>query len=93
MASARRATASSSAAGSGAPPAQADRALRVLLWGAAGVLVLFLATPLAAMIWRTWVERDAISPVAMAALRQALSLSLLTSAISTTIVVMLGTPI
>lgn len=58
---------------------------------AALLLVLFLAIPLLSMVWRISRDPDGLSPKALAALRQALTLSLITSAISMTIIVLFGT--
>lgn len=60
---------------------------------AALLLVLFLAIPLVAMAWRMIRDQSGLSPLALATLRQALSLSLLTSAVSMIVIVMLGTPL
>jgi molybdate transport system permease protein len=66
---------------------------RALLWGAAGLLVLFLAVPLAAMVWRTVGARQELTPAAGATLREAIVLSLLTSGIAMVAIVVLGTPL
>jgi len=60
---------------------------------AALVLVLFLAIPLIAMVWRIGRDQSGFSPQALATLRQALSLSLVTSAVSMAVVIALGTPL
>ncbi len=64
-----------------------------LIWGAAALLVLFLALPLLAMLWRATTERERFTPAAGATLRQAIALSLLTSAIALVVIVALGTPL
>lgn len=70
-----------------------DTLLRALVGAAAGLMTLFLAIPLLAMVWRTWGERHAVTPAAGSVLREALVLSLMTSAASTVVVVVLGTPL
>ena len=64
-----------------------------LVGGAAALLVLFLALPLVAMLWRAAAERERITPAAGATLRQAITLSLLTSAIALVVILALGTPL
>ena len=68
-------------------------ALRALLWGAAALLVLILAVPLAAMVWRTVGARQEFTPAAAATLREAITLSLLTSGVAMAAIVILGTPL
>jgi molybdate transport system permease protein len=65
----------------------------MLVWAAAGLLVLFLAAPLAALVWRALAEEGAFTPAAAATLRQAVTLSVATSALSTLAIVALGTPL
>ncbi len=60
---------------------------------AALLLLLFLALPLLAMVWRIARDQSDISPRALATLHQALSLSLATSAVSMVIVIVLGAPL
>jgi molybdate transport system permease protein len=64
-----------------------------LVWGAAALLVLFLAIPLVAMVWRAAGEREGLTPAAGATLRQAVTLSLVTSATAMIVIVALGTPL
>ena len=59
----------------------------------AAVLVLFLAVPLAALVVRAGEEGRGLTPQAREVLRQALTLSLVTSLISLAVVVVLGTPL
>src|SRR4051794_41300727 len=73
----RRASAASAASVPAGGPA-----LRFLSWGAAAVLALFLALPLLAMLWRTAQESPALSPTALATLRQAMGVSLVTSSVA-----------
>jgi len=61
--------------------------------GAAALLVLFLALPLGAMAWRAATGRVDLGPAAFATLRQALTLSLVTSAAALLVIVALGTPL
>ncbi len=60
---------------------------------AALLLLLFLALPLLAMVWRIARDQSDISPRALATLHQALSLSLATSAVSMVMVIVLGAPL
>jgi molybdate transport system permease protein len=73
--------------------AQTERLLRLLAWGAALLLVLFLAVPLVAMVWRTVAQQESLSPQALETLRQAVMLSLLTSCLAIAVIVVLGTPL
>jgi len=70
-----------------------DRVRGPLIWGASSLLVLFLALPLVAMLWRAAAERERFTPAAGATLRQAIVLSLLTSAIALIVIVVLGAPL
>jgi molybdate transport system permease protein len=63
------------------------------VWAAAGVLVLFLAVPLGALVWRAVASGRGLAPETVATLRQALTLTLLTSLASLAVVVALGTPL
>ena len=63
------------------------------IWSAAAILILFLAVPIAAIIWRASQERQGFSARALATLRQALTLSLVTSAVALLLIVALGTPL
>jgi molybdate transport system permease protein len=67
--------------------------LRWLVWGAAGLLVLFLVAPLAAIVWRGVAARQEITPEAADLLREAITLSLVTSSVSICVIVALGTPL
>lgn len=60
---------------------------------AAGLIVLFLAVPLAALIWRALQESRGLTPEGRDILWQALRLSLTTSLISLVIILVLGTPL
>jgi molybdate transport system permease protein len=71
----------------------APSALGGLVWGAAGLLVLFLVAPLAAIVWRGVAARQEITPAAADLLREAITLSLVTSSISICAIVALGTPL
>ncbi len=69
------------------------RGLGAAVWGAAVILVLFLAVPLAALVGRATSETQGLTPQAARTLRQALTLSAVTSVITLGIVVALGTPL
>jgi molybdate transport system permease protein len=87
------------------PRAQADRAtsggtltlgertLRGVAICSATALVLFLSIPLIAMFWRLLRDGEGISPEALAILREAMGLSLLTTALAMTIVLITGIPL
>jgi molybdate transport system permease protein len=70
-----------------------DGVLRLVAWGAASLLLLFLALPLAALVWRTAGDPAAVSPATTATLRQAITLSLLTSSLALLVIVLFGTPL
>jgi molybdate transport system permease protein len=57
------------------------------------ILVLFLAVPLAALVWRAVGEGRGLTAESTTTLRQALVLSLATSAISLSIIIALGIPL
>ena len=57
------------------------------------ILVLFLAVPLAALVWRAVGEGAGLTDASVTTLRQALLLSLGTSLISLAIIVVLGVPL
>ena len=61
--------------------------------GAAGLLVLYLAVPLAAVVWRAVRQADGLDAAAVRTMRQALALSLISSLLTLAIVVALGTPL
>lgn len=65
----------------------------VLLWAAAALVVLFLAVPLLALVWRAFGEADGFSAQARLTLRQAMTLSLLTSGLTLLLVIAVGTPL
>ena len=73
--------------------ARGGRGLGGAVWGAAALLVLFLVVPLAALLWRALGESRGLDAAAWRTLRQALTLSLTTSAVTLAIVVALGTPL
>ena len=70
-----------------------ERGLGTAVWGAAALLVLFLAVPLGAIVWRAIEQGRGPSAESLGTLREALTLSLLTSAATLAIVVALGTPL
>ncbi len=63
------------------------------LWGLAGLLLLFLVVPVAALIARALSSGEHENARTLQVLRQALGLSLGTTAVTMTIVVTLGTPL
>lgn len=71
----------------------ADRSLRWAAIAAAAALVLFLSIPLLAMIWRLLRDGEGVSPEALAILRQAMTLSLVTTAVTMALVILTGTPL
>ncbi len=74
------------------PPAPGGRA-GALLWLLPLPLVLLLALPLLALGWRALAAGGSLTPATWAALRQAMALSLATSAVSTVLIVAFGTPL
>ena len=60
---------------------------------AALALVVFLALPLVGLLWRTIQRFDGVSDRTATTLREALTLSLVTTCISMAVVVLLGTPL
>ncbi len=71
----------------------AEQRVGPAVWATAAVLVLFLALPLVALIWRGIEAGRGISGETFETLRQALTLSFLTSAASLLVVVAFGTPL
>jgi len=64
-----------------------------VLWLAAGALLIFLATPLVALVWRAAKETDSIDRQTAETLRLAFRLSVVSSVVSLAIVIALGTPL
>ena len=64
-----------------------------LVWGLAGLLLVFLAVPVAALIVRALGSGSGWDARTYQTLRQALGLSVATTAISMTVVIALGTPL
>lgn len=93
----------------GAPPARADDATATAVaaaipatsppdrsrwvWLLPLPLLVLLTAPLVALVWRAGRAGPGLTPEAIAALRQALGLSLVTSAVSTAAIVLFGTPL
>ena len=92
-AAAGRPSAQRTASRPGSGPAVVERGLGRAAWLAAGLLVLFLAVPLAAMVWRAAGQSRGLNPEAAATLRYALTLSLTTSAVALAVILGLGTPL
>ena len=92
-AAAGRPSAQRTASRPGSGPAVVERGLGLAAWLAAGLLVLFLAVPLAAMVWRAASQSRGLNPEAAATLRYALTLSLTTSAVALAVILGLGTPL
>jgi molybdate transport system permease protein len=65
----------------------------VLLWGLSAVLLLFLAIPVGALLVRAFGSGDGWDARTFGVLRQALGLSLATSALAMVFVIALGTPL
>ncbi len=63
------------------------------VWSAAALLILFLAVPLAAMVIRAAEESRGLTAAGLDTLRQAITLSLVTTAIAMGVIVLLGTPL
>jgi molybdate transport system permease protein len=71
----------------------AERTLRGVAICCAAALVLFLSIPLVAMFWRLLRDGEGISPEALAILREAMRLSLVTTALAMTVVLLTGIPL
>lgn len=71
----------------------AERAMRWVAMCSAAALVLFLSIPLVAMFWRLVRDGRGVTPEALATLREAMTLSLLTTAVAMTIVLITGIPL
>jgi molybdate transport system permease protein len=71
----------------------ASAGLALGVWLLAAILVLFLALPLGALVERTTEEAGAIDAATRTTLRQALSLSLVTSTVALGLAVVFGTPL
>lgn len=78
---------------SGYPNSVAEKTLRGVAVCAAAALVLFLSIPLLAMFWRLIRDGRGITPEALATLREAMTLSLWTTALAMVIVVTTGIPL
>jgi molybdate transport system permease protein len=63
------------------------------LWPLAAIIVLFITVPLGAMIWRTWQTGTEIDAGTVDTFRQALTLSILTTAAAMVMILGLGTPL
>ncbi|HEU0116878.1 MAG TPA: ABC transporter permease [Thermomicrobiales bacterium] len=79
--------------GEASRPAPLDAVGQGLWRVAAGALTLLLAVPVLALVWRAATGRDGWDAQTWATLRQALSLSLGTSAVAMAVIVALGTPL
>ena len=77
----------------GATTDLADRARAVTVWALAGLLLLFLAIPIGALVVRALGAGDGWDARTYDTLRQALGLSLATTLLTMVIVVALGTPL
>lgn len=64
-----------------------------VLWVGAGVMVLFLAVPLLAMVIRAIEASQGLTAASLDTLRQALTLSFITTAVAMVCIVLLGTPL
>ncbi|MDQ2654026.1 MAG: ABC transporter permease [Chloroflexota bacterium] len=81
------------AATGGGAHSLAERTLRGVAICSAAALVLFLSIPLVAMFWRLARDGRGVTPEALATLRDAMTLSLLTTAVAMAIVVTTGVPL
>lgn len=70
-----------------------ERTMRGVAVCSAAALVLFLSLPLVAMFWRLLRDGRGVTPEALATLREAMTLSLLTTAVAMAIVVITGVPL
>ncbi len=70
-----------------------ERGLAAAVWSAAAILVLFLGVPIVAVVWRASQGSRGFSDRALATLRHALTLSLVTSCLALLVIVALGTPL
>jgi molybdate transport system permease protein len=64
-----------------------------ILWIGAGLMVLFLAVPLLAMVIRAVEASQGLTAASLDTLRQAITLSFVTTAIAMTLIMLLGTPL
>jgi molybdate transport system permease protein len=78
---------------SNAVEALTERSLRGVALCSAAALVLFLCIPLVAIVWRLVRDGRGISPEALAILRDAMTLSLISTAVAMVIVLATGTPL
>jgi molybdate transport system permease protein len=72
---------------------RAERTLRGVAISSAAALVLFLTIPLIAMFWRLLRDGQGVTPEALATLKDAMTLSLLSTSIAMVIVVATGIPL
>ncbi len=70
-----------------------ERTVRGVAICSAAALVLFLSIPLVAMVWRLLRDGRGVTPEALATLRDAMTLSLLTTAVAMLIVLTTGIPL
>ncbi len=70
-----------------------ERSLRGVAICSAAALVLFLSIPLVAMFWRLVQDGEGVSSEALSILREAMTLSLVTTAVAMVIVVITGAPL
>lgn len=78
---------------SGGGLTRTERSLRAVAVCSAAALILFLSIPLVAMFWRLLRDGRSITPEALATLKDAMTLSLLTTAVAMLIVVSTGLPL
>ena len=71
----------------------AEKSLRGVAICSSAALVLFLSIPLVAMFWRLLRDGRGVTPEALATLREAMTLSLLTTAVAMVIVLTTGIPL
>ncbi|HEU5432388.1 MAG TPA: hypothetical protein VFU81_12040 [Thermomicrobiales bacterium] len=73
--------------------AVATRLLSAAMPTASALLVVFLLLPMAALVWRVLASGEGVSAAEAQTLRQALKLSLVTSLLTLTVSLALGTPL
>lgn len=93
LARTRQAAGSRAVSAPGGAQAVAERAVRGVAICSAAALVLFLSVPLVAMFWRLVRDGRGVTPEAVATLREAMTLSLLTTAAAMAIVLITGIPL
>ena len=63
------------------------------IWPLALILALFIVVPIGALVWRTWQYGPDVTADTLGTFRQALTLSLVTTAVAMVVIVAFGTPL